>query len=150
MNFDPVPTAQLVATVVSTVKTVRDLARDTSNHELKEKIGEVFEGLMDLRERLLNLDEENRQLKEELNKKADIEGPVPPFGYFFDKRHPDEPLCPKCYQGSDSRLSFMGPLHTWNHGERRICRLCGHMIYEKEMDFLARPPQLRPKISPYG
>jgi hypothetical protein len=150
MDIAPLATAQLVASVVNTVRAARDLARDTTNHELKEKIGEVYDGLMDLRERLFNLDEENRQLKAELEKKAEIEGPVPPFGYFFDKRHPDAPLCPKCYQQSDSRVSFMGPLQPWNRGERRLCRNCGHGIYEKEMDLSPRSPQSRRPYNTWG
>jgi len=134
MNIPITTTAQLVATVVGTVKTARELAKDISNHELKEKIGEAYDGLLDLRQRLLDLDEENRHLKAELTKKAEIDGPNPPFGYFYDRRHPDDPLCPQCYQSKESRISFMGPIHSWSGGLRRNCRNCGHAIFEKEMD----------------
>jgi hypothetical protein len=125
-------TASLVANVVGTVRAARDLAKDIGNHELKEKIGDAYDGLNDLRQRVLDLDEENRQLKAELAKKAEIEGPVPPFGYFFDKRHPDHPMCPKCYQAKESRIAYMGPLHPWNGGMRRVCQLCGHITTEQE------------------
>jgi len=63
-------TAQLVASVVGTVKTARDLAKDIGNRELKETIGDAYDGLNDLRQRVLDLDEENRQLKADLAKKA--------------------------------------------------------------------------------
>jgi hypothetical protein len=119
-----VTAAQMVASVVSTVKAARDLARDISNHELKEKIGDIYDGLNDLRDRVLDLDEENRNLKAELAKKAEIDGPLPPFGYFFDRRHADAPLCPKCYQSSDSRLGFMGSQEPWGNGWSARLNLC--------------------------
>lgn len=148
MEIAPLATAQLVASVVNTAKAARDLARDTTNHELKEKIGEVYEGLMDLRERLLNVDEENRRLKVELTKRAEIDGPVPPFGYFFDKRHPEDPLCPRCYQATESRIAYMGPQYSLNGSVRRDCRLCAFVVREQEPD--RRPlHQLRPRITPY-
>jgi len=131
-------TAQIVANVVGTVKAARELAKDTGNHELKKKIGYAYEGLIDLRERLFALDEENQQLKSELAKKAEIDGPVPPYGYCFDKRNPDSPLCPKCFQAKESCVSFMGPAQEWNRGVRRDCRICGLTIYEKEMDLSPR------------
>lgn len=137
-------TAQIVADVVGTVKAARDLAKATGNRELKEKIGEAYDGLLDLRQRLLDLDDENRQLRAELAKKVEIDGPRPPFGYFFDKSHPDSPLCPKCYQSKESRLSYMGPAVPWNRGVRRDCRICGFTIFEKEMDL--SPRRLQPRV----
>jgi hypothetical protein len=140
-----VTAAQMVASVVSTVKAARDLAKDISNHELKEKIGDIYKGLNDLRQRILDLDEENRNLKAELAKRAETDGPVPPFGYYFDKRHPDSPLCPKCYQSSDSRLAFMGPQEPWGNGAlRRKCQLCGHVIDE------IKPKPYRNDPTPYN
>lgn len=141
-------TAQLVANVVGTVKAARDLAKDLSNHELKDKIGDAYDGLLDLRQRLLDVDEENRQLKAELAKKAEIQGPVPPFGYFFDKQHPDTPICPKCYQAKESRIAFMGSLHSWSGAMRRVCQLCGHICREQEGE-RDHPVQLRPVVSRY-
>lgn len=145
MNMGGATTVQLVANVVSTVKAARDLAKETGNHDLKERIGDAYDGLNDLRQRVLDLAEENRQLKAELAKRAGIDGPVPPFGYFFDKRHPDQPLCPKCYQSKDGQISFMGPLHSWSYGERRVCRMCSYIVWEREPNnhavITARKPQ---------
>jgi len=144
-------TAQLVASVVGTVKTARDLAKDIGNRELKETIGDAYDGLNDLRQRVLDLDEENRQLKADLAKKAEIEGPLPPFGYFIYKHLPENPLCPKCYQAKESTISYMGPPQNWNRGMRRQCRNCGHYIYEKEMDLTPTTVQSRrPYRSQWG
>jgi hypothetical protein len=89
-------TAQIVASVVSVLKDARELAKGSSNSELKQAIGDAYKGLLDLRERLLDLDTENRQLKAELEKKTEVEGPIPPFGYFYKRGDRDNPVCPKC------------------------------------------------------
>jgi hypothetical protein len=86
--------AQLFANVLSSVKAARDIAKDTSDPLLKAQVGEAYEGLLDLKERLLVLDEENRQLRAELAKRSEIEGPIPPFGYFYKYGDRDHPLCP--------------------------------------------------------
>lgn len=126
-------TAQLVANVVSTIKAARDLAKNVGNGDLKDRIAEAYDGLLDLRQRLLDVDEENRRLKVELEKKFEIEGPIPPFGYFFDKRYPDQPLCPRCYQSKESCLAYLTPpecpLGPGTTPDRR-CRLCGQIFYE--------------------
>jgi len=125
-----VTATQMVATVVNTVRAAKELAKDISNHELKDKIGEIYDSLNDLRQRVLDLDEENRALKGEVAKKLDIEGPTPPYGYFYRKDHPQDPLCPTCYQSKESRLGFMGPQRRSSAGVYRSCHLCGKLIYE--------------------
>ena len=132
-------TTQIIAGVLSALKNARELATLTSNAELKDQLSEAQDGLLHLKERLLDLEDEKRQLKADLAKKAETEGPVPPFGYFYKNSDRDYPMCPKCYQSKESRVSYMGPLHPWSGGMRRTCRSCGHHIYEKEM---------RPSTSP--
>jgi hypothetical protein len=57
----------------------------------------AFDLLRDLKERMLAPDEENRDLKTQLAKKALITGPVPPFGYLYEKTEEAQqhPLCPR-------------------------------------------------------
>ena len=129
-----VTTAQLIATVTGTLKTARELVKDVSNHELKEKIGDAYEGLLDLRERLLTLEHDNRQLKDVLSKKAQIEGPLPPFGYLYRVGDREHPICPKCYQSERSAEFYMSPATSWSGGIRRDCRACGLIVWEQEME----------------
>ena len=136
-------TTQIIAGVMSELKNARELATISSNSELKEQLSEAYDGLLHLRERLLDLEDEKRQLKADLVKKAEYEGPVPPFGYFYKNGDQDNPMCPKCYQSKEARESYMNPLHSWNRGMRRTCRSCGHHIYEQEMDLSPRRLPLR-------
>ena len=138
-----IKTTEIIAGVLSALKNARELARDTSNSELKDQISDAQDGLLSLKERLLEIHDENRQLKAELAKRTAIEGPVPPFGYFYKDGDRDNPLCPKCYQSKERCESYMGPLIPWNRGSRRNCRNCGHSIYEQEMDLSPRRLQLR-------
>lgn len=128
---DAVTATQMVGSVVSTVKSLRDWAKSSGNHELNQRAGDVFDSLNDLRQRVLDLDEENRNLKVELAKRADIDGPVPPHGYYFDKRYPEAPLCPKCYQSKENpRIGYMTTPSAGSFGTSRRCQLCGFSLYE--------------------
>jgi hypothetical protein len=137
-----IPAAQLIASVLTSLKTARDIAKDTTDPLLKSQVAEAYEGLLDLKERLLALDEENRQLKNELAKKTQIEGPIPPFGYFYKAGDREHPLCPKCYQSKEPREYYLTPAHPWNGGIRRECQICDQLIYEKEMNLSPRPMRI--------
>ena len=113
---------------MSALKNARDLVRDTNNAELKNELASAYDGLLSLRERLLDLESQKRTLEEE------IDGPLPAFGYFFRKGDSDNPLCPKCYQGKGKIQAFLSPAISWNGGIRRECRICHEFFYEKEMD----------------
>jgi hypothetical protein len=93
---------QLLGTAVSIIRNARDLAKDSSDHELKNVISDAYDAVLNLKEKLLDLDEENRQLKAQLSKRGSFTGPIPPFGYVYkaDDTGKDHPLCPKCYQGN--------------------------------------------------
>ena len=67
-----------------------------------------------------------------------VEGPFPPFGYVFKNGDRENPLCPKCWQENPPREAYLTALQEWNKGLRRTCRICGHHIYEKEMDLSPR------------
>jgi hypothetical protein len=140
VNFpEVVSTVGLVNSAIGAIKSARELAKDTSATELREKIGAAYETLLDLREHALSLDEENRQLKAQLAAKAAYIGPVAPHGYFYEatdapKQHP---LCPTCFQSNPQRIGFMDESKPWNRGIRRECKLCGKHVYEKPMDLAA-------------
>jgi len=74
---------QVVSSTIATLKNARDLAKDSKDNELKGVIGDAFDSLLDLKERILALDEENRELKAQLATKAFFTNPVSPFGYII-------------------------------------------------------------------
>jgi len=122
-------TAGLINNALTTLKSARELAKDTSDMELREKIGDAYDALVDLREHALAQDEEIRQLKRQIEEKAKFLGPVAPQGYYYsvDDREKQHPICPRCFQSEPQRIAFMGRFdHELN---RRVCQLCHSAIY---------------------
>jgi hypothetical protein len=106
--------------LLAAMDTIRELQRDLSKSE--QKISE---------------------LETELAKKLEIEGPTPPFGYFFNPQHPNSPICPKCYQSKTPTISFVTDPYEWSGGIRRDCRICSLHVYEKAMGSSQRQNQVR-------
>jgi hypothetical protein len=140
-------TTQIVSGVLDSLKNARDLVRGTNNAELRAQISDAYDTLLDLKAQLLDQDDELRQLKAKLAKQSEIEGPIPPFGYFYKRGDRENPLCPKCYQSPEKREAYLTAPTPWNRGIRRECRICGHLIYEKEMDLSSVRVGRRPSSS---
>jgi hypothetical protein len=126
-------TTQLVGGLVASAKNALDLAKASSDHALKSAVSELYDSLLDTKGRVLELDEENRNLKAELSRKDDIIGPDEMNGYFHYKNKIEKPLCPKCFQSHPSMTVFLEPIHNWNGGKRRLCVVCGYKHMETPM-----------------
>ena len=124
-------TVQLVGNLVSSAKNARDLAKASSDHELKASISELYDALLDVKAHVLELDEENRRLVAELARKGQVVGPTEQFGYFFYNDKPEQPLCPKCFQSQQPNGVFLGPLYRRNGGKFRKCPVCDYGNYEE-------------------
>lgn len=124
-------TTQLVSGLVASAKNVLDLAKASSDHALKASVNELYDSVLDVKGRVLDLDEEKRSLKAELARKDEFIGPIEPYGYFFYKARPDEPLCPKCFQASPQRPVFLSLLTNLDGGQYRNCLQCGFDNWEK-------------------
>jgi hypothetical protein len=113
---------QVISSTIATLKNARDLAKDSKDRELKDVINAAFDSLLDLKERMLALDEENRDLKLKLVKKMSFIGPVPPFGYVYKDGDMQHPFCPKCLQ----EKGHENPLFTerLDYSVRRSCNTC--------------------------
>lgn len=133
-------TVQIVGGLAASAKNALDLAKASSDHELKAAVSELYNSVLDVKGRVLDLDEENRRLKEELARRGDIEGPVGPFGYFFTKQKAENPLCPKCLQSQPSNIVFLGELRKHQGGRLRKCPVCKYGNYEE-------PPTTGPAIA---
>lgn len=131
---DASTTGQLLGTAVSIVKNARDLAKDLSNRDLKNAISDAYDAVLSLKDKLLELNEENRQLKAQLAKKGSVIGPEPPHGYFYqaDDAAKEHPLCPKCFQ-EKGHESFLTKLRNLAYVVRR-CPACQVTIPEKQAE----------------
>lgn len=122
----------VIGSAVSTAKNAVELAKETSNRELKSAVNEVLDAVLDAKVKVHDLGDENRSLRQriaELEAQLDVRAKVkrdPEFGYWF-KQDETDPLCPKCYEGQ-SKVSYLSPLV----GRTRTCRVCGWIIVEKQ------------------
>jgi rubredoxin len=124
-------TVQIVSGLAASAKNAVDLAKSTSNNELKGAVSELYDSVLDVKARVLELDEEVRGLKAQLARREEIEGPDSKFGYFHFKSKPDEPLCPRCYQSVPSRIANMGPHQQLGRDVVRVCPVCGFSQRER-------------------
>jgi hypothetical protein len=126
-------TAQLVGGLVASAKNALDLAKTSSDHALKASISELYDSLLDVKGRVLDLDEENRSLKAQLAREDSIIGPDETLGYFYFKEKMDQPLCPKCFQSQPRNAVFLEPLFTTTTGQKyRRCTVCGWTKWESQ------------------
>ena len=122
-------TVQIVSGLAASAKNAVDLTKGTSNNELKGAVSELYDSVLDVKARVLDLDEENRRLKAELVEKAKYIGPIAPHGYFFLVDKTEDPLCPKCFQSSPRVVAFLRrPYHSEDGTYERQCQIC-HKLY---------------------
>jgi hypothetical protein len=120
----------LINSTVQTAKTAIELAKHTKDADLRQSVSEVLDQILDLKAKVLELDDENRSLKQQIALRAGIERRGE-FGYWF-KHGESDPLCPKCYEETGKQI-FLPPSEPWSGRVRRDCRVCHHTYWEKPM-----------------
>jgi hypothetical protein len=84
-------TVQIVGGLAASAKNALDVAKASSDHMLKAAISELYDSVLDVKGRVLDLDEENRRLKVEMVERGNYVGPVAPHGYYFQADRPEDP-----------------------------------------------------------
>jgi hypothetical protein len=123
-----VSTMSLISSAISSVKNAKDLAKQSSDTDLKDRISDVYDAILGMKERVLELDQQNRDLREQLTQKASV-ARNPEFGYYFVDGDPD-PHCQKCYEGSGKLIHFPSS-RPFSEGIRRDCIVCDFTSWEK-------------------
>lgn len=122
---------------LGTFKHVRELSAGSDDLSLKESVSELYEKLLDVKQKLIELEDENRALRQQLEAKAELER-KPPFGYWYKKGEAD-PLCRTCYE-RDAKLIYLDSPKTEHNGAiSRICRGCNQRFWEKRVSELPTP-----------
>ncbi len=124
-------TVQVVSGLAASAKNAVDLAKASSNNELKGAVSELYDSVLDVKARVLELDEEVRSLKAELVERANYVGPVAPHGYYFQADSMEHPLCPKCFQSTPRMVAFLKSPYRDQSGKfERRCQICRHLYYD--------------------
>ena len=113
----------LANSAFTAVKSAFELAKKTTDLELKHEISATFDSVLELKVKVYELAEENRSLRELLDQKGSIKHD--PKTSFFFKEGETNPLCPKCYQGPDNTIAYLQRRDDGTHH----CYVCGNFYY---------------------
>src|SRR5512133_3566931 len=114
-------------------KTVYDIAQVVTRTEDKQRLWEVYDELMRLKRAAADLEDANRELKEKLRFKGEDFELKNPFWY--EKGHPEQPLCAKCY--GEQKASPMSEVYESTLGFYRDCLVCGNHVHVEKKHLAA-------------
>ena len=97
--MEPVTTVTTAWTIAKTAgeisKKLFEFGKTLKDREAKQHVDEIVDSLRDLKQRASDLEDENRELREQLRfKSEEYEFRNP---YWYHKTHPERRLCPKCF-----------------------------------------------------
>ena len=136
---------QLAVNALTVLKSVNKAAEASDNLELRGCISELYNTFNALQARAIEIDLENRSLKEQVARKDEIEGPSEDHGYFFYNGKPDKPLCPKCWQSMHPNTVYLSPAYDRNGDKMRTCTICDYIHREVKQT----TPRTRKRNTPY-
>lgn len=131
--------SQIIANTLEALKSVRERAQSSKDNDLKERISGLYDNVLELKEVILQLTEENLDQKRQIEAlQRAREAPQPVLRqvgscnfYFVGE---EGPYCQPCYDGKHT-LTKLSPPENWNRGVRRHCVLCHAHFYEQSMKF---------------
>ncbi len=154
--MEPVTTVATATSILSNalnaIKSVRERAQTSKDRELKEEISTLYDNLLSLKEAVMSVADENKELRQRI---AELECPpktmepelrqVGVVNYYFvgDKG----PYCQPCYEGK-GKLTMLSPPENFSWGIRRRCVLCKEYFYEKPIEH--RPVRMRLGLGPWS
>jgi hypothetical protein len=113
----------LVNGTIGLLKEARDAAKRSDDHDLKDKLSEVFDSVLQLKEVISNLRDENADLKKRLETRSTLKWDSN-LRLYFAEGDPD-PFCPSCLDldGRQIRLHpvFYSSSVLWKY-ECKVCK----------------------------
>jgi hypothetical protein len=122
-------------TAIGSVKSALELAKKTKDLDLKHEISNVMDNVLELKAKVLELDEENRNLRQSLEQKETIKR-EPKHGFWL-KEGETAPLCPRCYEGAEHLTVYLSNAKFSDiFGYRRTCNVCEHGFDSSKLVFV--------------
>jgi len=119
----------LVTTTIVAAQHAYDLAGQSQDADLRQKISEIYDLVLILDRQLGALEEENRELKRQLAERQKVMATRKGvFGYWFKEGETD-PLCPVCCERDDT-VSYLSQVQHVPQGSRRVCAVCQAVFWE--------------------
>jgi hypothetical protein len=128
----PLTTAAAAATILNNalglLKSAREQAKGSNDIDLKETISSLFDVVLDLKQAMILVIEENDKLRAEREQKPTRKQVGEAIYYFVGD---DGPFCQPCYDDKTKLVALTAPESLSGGGVRRQCLVCQHYFYEK-------------------
>jgi hypothetical protein len=115
----------LVNGTISLLKEARDAAKRSDDHDLKDKLSDVYDAVLELKELISNLREENEGLKKRLETRANLRWDNRQKLYFAEGD--SDPFCPACMDLNQKQIR-LHPVYSDLDSSARIyrydCKIC--------------------------
>jgi hypothetical protein len=92
----------LVNSTISLLKEAKQAAKSSEDHELKDKLNEVFDSFLDLKEVIGNLRDENADLRSKLNARDSLRWDTETKLYYAEGDI--DPFCPACFDNGNKQI----------------------------------------------
>ncbi len=112
----------LVNGTIGLLKEARESAKRSDDHDLKDKLSEVFDSVLELKEVIGNLRDENRELRKRLETRASLKWDSEHKLYFADG-DPD-PFCPACMDLNGRQIRLQPAYYSSNVLWKYECKVC--------------------------
>jgi hypothetical protein len=124
--LDPKSATELISTALAGLRQIKEMAKSSSDSDLKEQVSSVFDDVLELKLKLITLEDENRELKRRLDERAKVRRE----GRYFYLEGESEPLCPNCYHTSDKVIHLERHAGLTPGKVQFFCRVCKEQFFE--------------------
>ena len=122
--MEPVTSVTTAWTIAKTAgeisKRLYEFGKGLKDRDLKQQVDEILDQVRELKQSASVLEDENRELREKLRFKSEQYEFRNPF--YYEKSHPDKPLCPICF--AKSVPAPMSAPWQESDGVYRQCLVC--------------------------
>jgi hypothetical protein len=138
---DPISVVSLALTLTTratqSLNAMRERSQRTKDLDIKDQINTLYDIVLELKEVISRLSDENKDLKQQLEtqKHPPEEPELKQLGdthYYYLKGGTDGPYCQSCYV-VNKRLVKLPQPESWSGGLRRACPVCRGTSWERRM-----------------
>jgi hypothetical protein len=115
----------MVNGTIGLLKEARDAAKRSDDHDLKDKLSDVFDSVLELKEVVGSLREENAELRKRLETRSNLKWDSGRNLYFAVGDN--DPYCPACVDDGGKQIRLY-PVYSSGRLFRYDCKVCKNIF----------------------
>jgi regulator of replication initiation timing len=135
---DPVSVVSLALTLstkaTDALNALREHSKTTKDLDIKDKISTLYDNVLELKEVIVRLSDENKELKAKLENQQLSRAAVPKIKQVGETNHyfqgDEGPYCQVCYDKNTKLVALLPTEQTPWGSIRRTCPVCREIFYE--------------------